>query len=738
MNDILNLKGHFEQRKNPNRPGARNLPANQKIEVSHIINLRKQLEELAEYWKDKFLFKNALVSVHYKDVVAKSNRIRDLLSESPNGANESIVGAKFSDGSEREPRHIITYCIEKATITKTIQKLDDCISIIQNLFSGEIDFKTIEKINKNSINIPNVSKTKFVSLIVDCFYVDYFTIDRNKESIKNRSIVTLYKTDTKTSDILHQIGISEMKYQKLDETTFILDPDQFEILKAQAPYLIAMAVTDIAKLSIADVEDIDEDPDFSIPEPMNEPVIGVIDTHFDKHVYFSKWVEYKNMQSKSIELEPADYEHGTMVSSIIVDGPSMNPNLQDNCGRFKVRHFGVAKGARNSSSSIMNAVKQVVAENRDIKVWNFSLGSELEIDRNFISSEAAVLDKLQFQNDIIFIVSGTNKPDKETAEKKIGAPADSINSIVVNSVDFDGKPTVYSRVGPVLSFFNKPDVCYYGGTNENRITAYAPQGKKKTYGTSFAAPWVSRKIAFLVYKMGLSREVAKALLIDSAAGWTKNKFPSKIVGYGIVPKHIENIIRCENDEIKFVISGISELYDTYNYNIPVPIVQDMQPFVAKATLCYFPECSRNQGVDYTDTELDIHFGRIKDKGIKPINNNIQDNEGKFFLKEKKARQLYRKWDNVKLIGEEFKDDSRARKLYGDGLWGISLKIKERLIGDKKPLNFGLAITLKEIDGKNRLEEFIRLCSLRGWLVNRINVENQINIYTKAEEEIKFE
>ena len=206
-----------------------------------------------------------------------------------------------------------------------------------------------------------------------------------------------------------------------------------------------------------------------------------------------------------------------------------------------------------------------------------------------------------------------------------------------------------------------------------------------------------------------------------------------------MPKKIDNIIQCENDEIRFVISEVSELFDTYNYNIPIPVYQESQPFIAKATLCYFPKCSRNQGVDYTDTELDLHFGRIKGKGIKSIDNNLQNDEGKYFLKEGRARKLYRKWDNIKLIGEELKDSPRSRKVYDDGRWGISLKTKERLLGNAgKGLNFGLVITLKEINGQNRIEEFIRLCTLRGWLVNKVSVENQIEVYNKADVDVEFE
>jgi len=739
MNDILNLKGHFEQRKNPNRPGPRNLPANQHIEVGHLVSLRDELNGVIDFWEDKTFFRKNLVSVHYTDVVAKSNRIKDLLSESSEGANGSIVGAKF-DFSGDEVKHVITHCVEKDTLAKAVNDLETCIQIMNEQFDGKISFEQIEKINSNEILINGLSKTKFVSFLVDSFHVEHFDVDQDIEPIVEDSIITLYKTDVRSSEIMRKIGISETKYQKIDEETFVMTPAQFEILKAQVPYLIAMAVSDITQISVLDTDNkIDEDPGFSIPSPKNEPVVGVIDTQFDSHVYFRDWVEYHKEVSDVINLNPRDFDHGTMVSSIIVDGPALNPRLEDNCGRFRVRHFGVAINGKNNASTIMRSIQRIVLSNKDIKVWNLSLGSEMEINKNFISPEAAILDKLQFENDIVFIVSGTNKPDDCTEPKRIGSPADSINSIVVNSVDFEKRSAPYSRVGPVLSFFNKPDLCYYGGTDDDRITLYAPYGKTKKYGTSFAAPWITRKMAFLIYKMGFTKEVAKALLIDSAAGWKQNELPPNIAGYGIVPKDIHNIVQSENDEIRFVISEVSQEFDTYNYNIPIPIYQESQPFIAKATLCYFPKCSRNQGVDYTDTELDLHFGRIKDDAIKSIDNNIQNDEGRFFLKEGKARQLYRKWDNIKLIGEELKDNPRARKVYGDGRWGISLKTKERLSGNAgKGLNFGLVITLKEINGQNRLSEFIHLCSLRGWLVNRINVDKHIDVFNRAEEDIKFE
>jgi len=118
-----------------------------------------------------------------------------------------------------------------------------------------------------------------------------------------------------------------------------------------------------------------------------------------------------------------------------------------------VRHFGVAAGNKFSSFTILRNINEIISSNKDIKVWNLSLGSKLEINPNFISPEAAILDRIQYENDVIFVIAGTNKTSTEKQPKAIGAPADSINSLVVNSVDFDNRPASYTRKGPVLSFF---------------------------------------------------------------------------------------------------------------------------------------------------------------------------------------------------------------------------------------------------------------------------------------------
>lgn len=742
MNNLLQLKGQFQHKKNGQGFGRPNLPSGCSVHAEHIAVLKDELGSILDRWSKNTLIGGALVSVHYTKVVAKSNRIKSLfVLSSSMDANDAIRGAKF-EGDQANINHVFTYFITLDALKESIRRLEICAEIVSSRYKGTITCDDISALQiTKDYHCKDLSLSSFVGVIIDCFYVRRFSIDEDVSEINDQSIVTIYKTKPKTIELLEKLGIRVFETGIIDETTICLNPDQLQVLKEKAPYLIAMQVRDWAKLTKEDVLPC-EPARISIPTPKNEPVIGVIDTLFSENVYFSEWVKYENMLDENIPTEPKDYNHGTEVSSIIVDGPTFNPDLDDGCGRFRVRHFGVAKHGKFSSFSVLKAIRTAVAANRDIKVWNLSLGSAMQIHPNFISPEAAELDRIQSEYDVIFIVAGTNRPEDGVENMRLGAPADSINSLVVNAVKKDKQPVSYKRVGPVLSFFHKPDVSYYGGDENEKIRVCTPLGEGLVSGTSFAAPWIARKMAFLIHNLGMSREVAKALLIDSAAGWNRRDDLTHSVGYGVVPVKISDIVQTVNDEIRFYMTGTTDEYETYTYNIPVPTYMDKHPFFARATLCYFPKCSRNQGVDYTNTEMDIHFGRVREgkRGaeIKSINNNVQGNEG-CALYEGPARDLYRKWDNIKHISDTIKERSRARDKYGAGLWGLSVKTKERLkSAHDKAMQFGIVITLKEMNGVNRIDDFIKLCMVRGWIVNRIDVSTIIDVYTKAEENVDFE
>lgn len=54
------------------------------------------------------------------------------------------------------------------------------------------------------------------------------------------------------------------------------------------------------------------------------------------------------------------------------------------------------------------------------------------------------------------------------------------------------------------------------------------------------------------------------------------------------------------------------------------------------------------------------------------------------------------------------------------------------------LNFGAVITLKEVKGVNRIQDFITACTLRGWIVNELDIRAQVEAYNTNQEDIIFD
>ncbi len=750
MNNVLELKGkRFIQASKSNNGGGVAMNSKNIVTSEQLIRLKAQIIQIKDFWKSiKKPFEGILISVHYNKIVAKSNRISGLFKG--NDSNYAIVGAKFNN---EKSKHIITYFLDINDLDKSIELLNSTIHILNNEFQGSIDKATFENeeifgnekkriVGTIQFDHLPINKSTFKQVIADVSYIDNFEVEMATMQLK-KSIITLYDTRTNAKDLLKNIGVDILTSRILDNQTVFLDENQLQILLENAPYLVSMATVDLAELSPEDFIQQYQQSTMYIPSPSIQPTIGVIDTLFDKRVYFGDWVDYHDMIDDDIPKTEDDYRHGTAVSSIIVDGATLNPWLDDGCGRFKVRHFGVAVGTKFSSFTITKRIKEIIKSNKDIKVWNISLGSNEEVNDNFISTEAAVLDQIQCENNVIFVVAGTNKPNDNIV--KIGSPADSINSIVVNAVSKKGLSTKYSRKGLALSFFAKPDVSYYGGSEEQYIKVCEPLGAANVAGTSFASPWIARKLSYLIDVLGLNREIAKALIIDAARDWNEKPTMEQVAlyGHGIVPIRIENIIQSKDDEIKFLVSDVSEKWNTYNYQFPVPLKDDKYPYIARATMCYFPICDRTQGVDYTNTELNLHFGRIKDDGkLYEINNDKQNEESsieKNYLLEGDARDRFRKWDNVKYIADSLKARMSSKKSYNNKNWGMEIKTNNRLDpADGVGIRFGVVVTLKEINGINRIDEFIKNCTLNGWLVNNLDIQARIDINEKINEEIEFD
>lgn len=754
--ELIELKGELHTDK---FRGAGKSAFKESVSLSSIEGLYSQLKSISDFWNKDAYMQKALVQVEYKDIVPKSKRLTAILGV--NDSDKYIVGAKFKRAGDKFV-HAMTYYIGKDVLNKAVDLLGREISLIKTAGFSMIGPSECKKISDQlSKSGGDIGKTRFSNTVFDssnisCFRLPY--LERKEIKAKN-IMVTVFKTEHGVKELVKSASPMAKGIEELNDTTAVINSSDFQRLANKYPFIVAMAVQDISEIRPEDSH-INIARGMSIPDPDGEPVIGVFDTMFDKEVYFGKWVREEKMLPDGIPIKyPKDFRHGTEVDSILVDGPSLNTDLQDDCGHFRVMHFEVCTDDKMNGASLIDYIKQAVAEHPEIHVWNLSLGSILEIDQNFISPVAAALDEIQKEYNVIFVVAGTNKNRNEEERQWIGSPADSINSVVVNAIDKKGDIASYSRHGPVLSFYAKPDVSCFGGDGRVLMTVCPGGGSDTatTCGTSFAAPWIARKLCFMIDILHLSREVAKALLIDSCASWDeprKDLSQMKYLGYGIVPQRIEDVVYGNKDELKFIIKGETDAYKTYTYRIPIPeIFKDSNPdkkyfpYKARGTLCYFSNCDRDQGVEYTLDEMNLRVGRMWKKkdgkegemAIKTINDDhqVEDDEGTY-TNEQQARRYFRKWDPVKQIGETIKRNPKDIESF-NSFWGIELLNSSRPNGSERDeLKFGLVVRLKEIHEVDRFNDFEQMLIAQGWIVNNIDIDNYININVQSNEEVKLD
>lgn len=126
-------------------------------------------------------------------MVAKSNRIRQLLAGPKKKPNDYIVGAYFETVDGRQC-HVITYYVTMEIIDSTLRDLEACRKILEN-HGGCIDAAGLDSITKGGLGqigvTAHLTKTAFAQIIRDVYYVARFDVKRHVEEQPERSLITI-------------------------------------------------------------------------------------------------------------------------------------------------------------------------------------------------------------------------------------------------------------------------------------------------------------------------------------------------------------------------------------------------------------------------------------------------------------------------------------------------------------------------------------------------------------------
>lgn len=422
------------------------------------------------------------------------------------------------------------------------------------------------------------------------------------------------------------------------------------------------------------------------PNP-DAPIIAVIDSGIQEgHKYLEPAIIGNDSLclvkgTSSVADEVIDGGHGTRVAGAILY-PNGIPIFGDYHLPCWIRNARVldAKNEHSIQNSIFPPllIRKIVEEyclkkTVKTKIFNHSISESSSSEIKHMSPWAAEIDMQSYLNDVLFVQATGNISDITIKQfyndnisyptylfeekSRIANPAQSLQALTVGSISHvtyesedeisignENEPSAFSRSGPGIWDYIKPDVVEYGGTwvknkegADIRLTTppdvcpellrVAPDGNayaKDVIGTSFSTPKVAYVAAEIQRILPDSPALLYRALIAQSARWPSVYTQSpdvvlRYIGYGIpdVRRAVEN-----NDyRITLITAKQMELNagQAHIFKIPIPeelvSVGEDYDVLVEITLSYAakPRNTRRTIRRYLSTWLDWRCSKIGEK-----------------------------------------------------------------------------------------------------------------------------
>lgn len=365
---------------------------------------------------------------------------------------------------------------------------------------------------------------------------------------------------------------------------------------------------------------------FEVEMPDDQPVdpgirVAVFDGGMPDKSQLDSWVrkyELPGIGSATNGL----LSHGLKVTSAVLFGP-LSEDIKPERPYAFIDHYRVLdEHADNHADSepdmyhVLTAIRNVI-DSGSYSFVNLSIGPDMAIEDDPISSWTSILDSLFAKRKIFATIAAGNngERDKLGGLARIQPPSDGVNSIAVgsaNSQDGNWERAPYSAFGPGRSpGVIKPDVMAFGGEVGRHPFYVIDPGREgwavADEGTSFAAPTALRTALGIRAHFGevLTPIALKALLIDSAI---PNRQSKDECGWGRVPTDFRDIVETSSDTVRVVYQGVLTPSSWLKAPIPLPEGLALSGNVQiKATICYFTETDAKDSGSYTKAGIEVMF-----------------------------------------------------------------------------------------------------------------------------------
>ena len=277
-----------------------------------------------------------------------------------------------------------------------------------------------------------------------------------------------------------------------------------------------------------------------------------------------------------------------------------------------------------SEEEMIEHIKTAISANPEVKVWNLSQGSTIEVSDDDFSDFAVTLDSIQKEKHILICKSGGNIRNENPERTRITQGADSLMSLVVGSIAHEkinahdleeGSRSPFSRIGYAPAGITKPDLVHYGGNAVTGIYTFSETGYQTDIfkGTSHATPRVTSLAANLGYRLEhFDPLLVRALLIHSA-GFTRlegydNDSLRQELGFG-KPAVLGDILYNDSDEFTMVLSPDFNGQDYQIQDIPFPeeLIDENGHFEGEITVTVVTEpiFKSGEGNEYCQSDVQI-------------------------------------------------------------------------------------------------------------------------------------
>lgn len=429
-----------------------------------------------------------------------------------------------------------------------------------------------------------------------------------------------------------------------------------------------------------------------IPPDFNAPEIGVIDSGImEGHKFLEQAIKPINSKSylnndSSVNDMVGGGGHGTKVAGAILypNGISnITSTYQLPCF---IRNLRVLDDNNHLEHKFpAELMQKIVDENEDCKIFNLSVCSTVPFRKKHMSLWAATIDKLIYENNILFITAVGNIP-KDVIKHyiKIGYPyptylaksycrlanpaqssfsisVGSVNHLYLdnddwNSIGGENDIAPYSRIGTGIWGHIKPDVVEYGGgmqISKNGLFNISQKDtaiellrstldggsafNRESVGTSFATPKVSNVVMEL-YKLYQEENInlIRALLVQGARlpnDYFHNPTQLSIQHFGYGIPSLKRVTENTEHRITFYNTNIinAERGQIYSLKIPEDLRNQGNEYdiLIEVSLAYTAKVrrTRQKTKSYMSTWLEWKSSNLDEDYIQFRDRNISELEG---------------------------------------------------------------------------------------------------------------